>query len=248
VTELFRVDHVTVDLPRADGRLARVLDDVSCHADRGEIVGVVGESGSGKTMLMRAILGLLPPGAQGTTAPPPHPPAAMVFQDPMTSLDPVRRIGYHLVEVVRRHASAHGHARDQAIAALARVGIDDPVRRFRQYPHELSGGMRQRVMIAMALLAEPELLLADEPTTALDVTIQAQILDLIADLRATEGLTVVLVTHDLGVIAGLADRVMVMSAGRVVEEGPVDDIFYAPRHPYTRALLAARPGAPRSRP
>ena len=170
-------------------------------------------------------------------------PVSMIFQDPMTSLNPVRRIGYHLTEVIRRFQGVTGgKARELGIAALDQVGINDPARRFRQYPHELSGGMRQRVMIAMALLARPSLLIADEPTTALDVTVQAQILDLITELRHQTGLAVALVTHDLGVVAGTCDRVAVMCRGRVVEVGTTDEVFYAARHPYTQALLAAAPG------
>ncbi len=170
-------------------------------------------------------------------------PISMIFQDPMTSLNPVRRIGYHLTEVIRRFQGVTGgKARELGVAALDQVGINDPARRFRQYPHELSGGMRQRVMIAMALLAKPSLLIADEPTTALDVTVQAQILDLITKLRRETGLAVALVTHDLGVVAGTCDRVAVMCRGRVVEVGTTDEIFYSARHPYTRALLAAAPG------
>jgi ABC-type dipeptide/oligopeptide/nickel transport system ATPase component len=200
----------------------------------------------------------LDPGSPSATRPPTPPrhpgldpgspratrlPVSMIFQDPMTSLNPVRRIGYHLVEVIRRFQGATGgKAKQLGIDALAQVGINDPARRFRQYPHELSGGMRQRVMIAMALLAKPSLLIADEPTTALDVTVQAQILDLITELRRETGLAVALVTHDLGVVAGTCDRVAVMCRGRVVEVGTTDEIFYDPQHPYTRALLAAAPG------
>ncbi|MDR1808074.1 MAG: ABC transporter ATP-binding protein [Propionibacteriaceae bacterium] len=253
--DLLRLQGLTVDLPHAGG-WRRVLDHVDYRVAAGAAVAVVGESGSGKTMLMRSCLGLLPPGARWTwdaaeidgvdrTRPgAPRPPVAMVFQDPMTSLNPVRRVGYHLAEVIRRTGGTDRRdVRDLATATLAQVGIGDPARRYRQYPHELSGGMRQRVMIAMALLARPKLLLADEPTTALDVTVQAQILDLIAELRATAGLTVVLVTHDLGIVAGTCDRIAVMRAGQIVEEGDVDQIFYDPAHPYTRLLLAARPGA-----
>ena len=272
MTDVLRVAGLSVDIPHRDGVAIRVLHEVDFTVGRGEIVGVVGESGSGKTMLMRAVMGILPERAIRTWSAceldgvdrrvrvsdlrgrkPEAPsvpgggngrlPASMIFQDPMTSLNPVRRIGYHLIEVIRRFQGVTGRrAKQAAIEALDQVGINDPPRRYRQYPHELSGGMRQRVMIAMALLAKPALLIADEPTTALDVTVQAQILDLIADLRRDSGLAVALVTHDLGVVAGTCDRVAVMCQGRVVEEGTADEVFYTARHPYTVALLAAVPG------
>ena len=256
MTDVLRVAGLTVDIPNRAGELVRVLHDVDFTVGRGEIVGVVGESGSGKTMLMRSVIDILPETAvrtwtacevdgvdRATRSPGSRLPVSMIFQDPMTSLNPVRRIGYHLVEVIRRFQGAAGNrAKQLGIEALTLVGINDPARRFRQYPHELSGGMRQRVMIAMALLAKPALLIADEPTTALDVTVQAQILDLITELRREAGLAVALVTHDLGVVAGTCDRVAVMCRGRVVEVGTTDEIFYEPQHPYTRALLAAAPG------
>ncbi|MCA0253104.1 MAG: ABC transporter ATP-binding protein [Actinobacteria bacterium] len=256
MTDVLRVAGLTVDIPNRDGVAVRVLHDVDFTVGHGEIVGVVGESGSGKTMLMRSVVDILPETAirtwtacevdgvdRTTRSRGDRLPVSMIFQDPMTSLNPVRRIGYHLVEVIRRFQGVTGgRARQLGIEALDQVGIDDPARRFRQYPHELSGGMRQRVMIAMALLAKPSLLIADEPTTALDVTVQAQILDLITDLRREARLAVALVTHDLGVVAGTCDRVAVMCRGRVVEVGTTDEIFYDPQHPYTRALLAAAPG------
>lgn len=254
-----QVTNLSVDITAADGAVTRVLDGVDFTVRRGEIVGVVGESGSGKTMLMRSIMDILPRAAtrswdhcevDGITVQDgrrsSRPAISMVFQDPMTSLNPVRRIGFHLVEVIARWQRIKGRAaRQLAVEALERVGIDDPARRFTQFPHELSGGMRQRVMIAMALLARPAVLIADEPTTALDVTVQAQILDLIASLREGEDLAVALVTHDLGVVAGLCDRVAVMRNGRIVEEAGVDDLFHRPQHPYTRELLAAMPGGER---
>jgi peptide/nickel transport system ATP-binding protein len=167
---------------------------------------------------------------------------AMIFQEPMTSLNPVLTIGRQLTEAIRVHyRTSAAEARERAIAALKAVRIGEPERRLRQYPHELSGGMRQRVMIAMAIAGEPKLLIADEPTTALDVTVQAQILELIRDLQATAGTAVILITHDMGVVAEMADRVVVMNGGRMVEEGPVDAIFHAPREDYTRMLLAAVP-------
>ena len=256
MTDVLRVAGLTVDIPNRDGVAVRVLHDVDFTVGHGEIVGVVGESGSGKTMLMRSVVDILPETAirtwtacevdgvdRTTRSRGDRLPVSMIFQDPMTSLNPVRRIGYLLVEVIRRFQGVTGgRARQLGIEALDQVGIDDPARRFRQYPHELSGGMRQRVMIAMALLAKPSLLIADEPTTALDVTVQAQILDLITDLRREARLAVALVTHDLGVVAGTCDRVAVMCRGRVVEVGTTDEIFYDPQHPYTRSLLAAAPG------
>ena len=256
MTDALRVAGLTVDLPTRDGAAIRVLHEVDFTVGRGEIVGVVGESGSGKTMLMRSVVYILPKRAvrsltacevdgvdrRGRTRAD-RLPVSMIFQDPMTSLNPVRRVGFHLIEVIQRfQRTSRPAARRLAIDSLARVGIDHPARRFRQYPHELSGGMRQRVMIAMALLARPSLLIADEPTTALDVTVQAQILDLITGLRRDTGLSVALVTHDIGVVAGTCDRVAVMCRGRIVEEGTTDEVFYSARHPYTRALLAAVPG------
>lgn len=251
-SEALFVQGLSVDITTARDSV-RVLDDVNLTVDTKEIVGIVGESGSGKTMLLRCVMDLLPrsavrtwdacrlAGVDLTTRHPRRLPASMVFQDPMTSLNPVRRIGFHLLEIIARWQRLRGSAaKTLAIDSLERVGIPEPRRRLRQYPHELSGGMRQRVMIAMALLARPQVLFADEPTTALDVTVQAQILDLLSDLRR-DGLTIVLVTHDLGVVAGLCDRVVVMHGGTVVEQAPVDDLFSSPQHPYTRRLLDAMP-------
>jgi ABC-type dipeptide/oligopeptide/nickel transport system ATPase component len=244
---------LSVDIVPRRGPRLRILRDVSLLVGQGETLGVVGESGSGKTMTMRAVLSLLPETAErrwescAVEGAPFDPgvrwPAAMVFQDPMTALDPLRKVGFHLEEVIRRFQPENRRqARDLSVAALEQVGIDDPGRRVGQYPHELSGGMRQRVMIAMALLARPRLLIADEPTTALDVTVQAQILDLVREVKAEEGLSVVLVTHDLGVVAEMCDKVAVMCAGRVVETGTADEVFYDARHPYTVGLLDAMPG------
>ncbi len=237
-----------------------VLEDVSLSVRAGEVLGVVGESGSGKSMLALSIMGLLPSSVRreagairllgddltlGTDA------AwrarrgremAMVFQEPMSSLNPVMRVGAQIDEVLRHRRGMRGaEATRRAIELLERVEIPSPQRRLLAYPHELSGGMRQRVMIAIALAAEPKLLIADEPTTALDVTIQAQILDLLRALQRDTGMALMLITHDLGVIAEIADRVMVLYAGRVAETARVDTLFDAPAHPYTRALLASIP-------
>jgi oligopeptide transport system ATP-binding protein len=246
---------------RTDGQVVRAVDGVSFTVRRGETLGIVGESGSGKSVACLSVLRLVPSppafhpsgsvfhgGRDLLAVPEPElrrlrgDRLAMIFQDPMTSLNPYLRVSRQLTEVLEVHrGAAPAAARAAAIAMLDRVGIPDAGRRIDQYPHQFSGGMRQRVMIAMALLCEPEVLFADEPTTALDVTIQAQILDLIAGLRSALGTAVVLVTHDLGVVAGTTDRVAVMYAGRVVEEGPTAEVFAAPRHPYTRGLLASMP-------
>ncbi len=255
---LLEVDGLTVDLPGRTGGRVRVLEDVSFQVPRGRVVGIVGESGSGKTMLLRSLLDLLPAGADRSwdrvvldgaditsELPRRRLPAAMVFQDPMTSFNPLVRIGGHLTEVAQRFQRL-GRREATALArdALVAVRIPDPDRVLSRYPHELSGGMRQRAMIAMALLAQPELLLADEPTTALDATIQAQILALLRTLQAERALTVLIVTHDLGVVAAVCDDVLVMKDGRIVETGPVDRVFAEPQHPYTKMLLAAAPVAP----
>jgi oligopeptide transport system ATP-binding protein len=234
-------------------------DRVELSIGPGESLGVVGESGSGKTQIFLSVMGLLARNGrsegsirwrgQEILGLPPRrldrirgAGMAMIFQDPMTSLNPYLTVGRQLGEVLEVHKGASAaQARARSLAMLERVGIPEAARRLDQYPHELSGGMRQRVMIAMALLCEPELLIADEPTTALDVTIQAQILDLLAELRRELGMAIALVTHDLGVIAGLTDRVLVLYAGRVVEEAPVEALFAAPRHPYTRGLLRSMP-------
>jgi len=246
---------------RTDGQVVKAVDGISLSVRRGETLGIVGESGSGKSVACLSALRLVP-------APPAFHPSgeiryagrdllrlpereiealrgnrlAMIFQDPMTSLNPYLRVARQLTEVLEVHQGTRpAAARREAIAMLERVGIPDAARRIDQYPHQFSGGMRQRVMIAMALLCRPEVLLADEPTTALDVTVQAQILELIAELQESLGTAVILVTHDLGVVAGTADRVVVMYAGRIVEEGPTGELFADPRHPYTRGLLASMP-------
>lgn len=250
---------------RTRAGLARAVDGVSFTVDRGETVGLVGESGCGKSVTALSIMQLVPEPAgfvaggeillggeniveysfrqkqdlRGDRI-------AMVFQDPMTSLNPVFTIGSQIVETIRRH---QGTCRREAWACaaglLARVGIPQPERRLKEYPHQLSGGMQQRVMIALALSCRPDLLLADEPTTALDVTIQAQILDLIAELQQELNMAVLLITHDLGVVAGAARRVCVMYAGKIVETGRTEDLFSAPRHPYTQALLESLPSRTR---
>jgi peptide/nickel transport system permease protein len=241
--------------------LARTLDGISLTVRPGEVTAIVGESGSGKTMLARSIIGLLPapldPSSSGSIdyggvdlrTLNDHQMRqlrgrriAMVFQDPMTSLDPVQRIGRQLTEPIRLHLGLDkAAARQQAIQLLEQVGVPDPERRLRSYPHELSGGLRQRVAIAIALSCDPDVLIADEPTSALDVTIQAQLLDLLDRLRTERRLAVVLITHDLGVVASRADQVAVMYGGRIVEHAPTRELFAAPNHPYTVALLGAVP-------
>jgi oligopeptide transport system ATP-binding protein len=239
----------------------RAVDGVSFSVDRGETLGIVGESGSGKSVTCYSLMGLVPqpPGRiesgeamfDGTDLLHGSPNQArairgkriaMIFQDPMTSLNPYLRISDQLIEPLLIHEGASKKdALARAIQALESVGINDAARRIHFYPHEFSGGMRQRVMIAMALITKPELLIADEPTTALDVTVQAQILELIKALQREIGMAVIFITHDLGVVSGLCDRVQVMYAGRIVETADVRSIFYSPRHPYTRALQRSIP-------
>ena len=256
---LLEVRALSVDIATPTG-VVRPVEDVSFSVRAGQTLAIVGESGSGKSLTATAIMGLLPPAARATgaawfdgrdllTLPEEQRrhlrggAMAMVFQDPMSSLNPVHRVGDQVAEAILAHRPGVGaaRARDEAVALLTRVGIADPGRRARAYPHELSGGMKQRVMIAMALANTPRLLIADEPTTALDVTVQAAILDLLAKLRAEEGMGLVLITHSLGVVAEVADEVVVMYAAQVVERGRVGDVFARPLHPYTRALLAAVP-------
>ena len=255
---ILTLEHVDVGFATDDGTVSAV-SDVSLSVAAGEIFGLVGESGCGKTTLAMATMGLLPPSAtvsgsvrfQGRELVGLAPEdlrrlrgdrISMVFQDPMTSLDPAFPIGEQIAETITAHRDVQrAQARDRALTLLADVGIPDPGRRYGDAPHRLSGGMRQRVVIATALANEPALILADEPTTALDVTIQSQILDLLRDLRQRLRTTIVLITHDLGVIAHLCDRVGVMYAGQLVEIATVAEIFRSPRHPYTQALLAALP-------
>jgi oligopeptide transport system ATP-binding protein len=255
---LLAVDGLTTRFATPEGEVAAV-SDVSFAIQPGESLGVVGESGSGKTQLFLSIMGLL--AKNGSCAGSARfrgrellglpsrqlndirgVKLAMIFQDPMTSLNPFLRISRQMTEVLVEHRGmSEQDARRRSIELLDQVGIPAARGRFDLYPHEFSGGMRQRVMIAIALLCEPELLIADEPTTALDVTVQAQILELLLQLKRDLGMAIVLITHDLGVVAGLSDRVMVMYAGRIVEEGPVDAIFEAPQHPYTLGLLSSTP-------
>ncbi|MFF8492426.1 ATP-binding cassette domain-containing protein [Streptomyces albidoflavus] len=257
---LLEIDHLSVDF-RLESSVVHAVQDVSLHVHAGETLAVVGESGSGKSATALSVLRLNP-----------SPPCvytggeirfdgrdlltlsekelgrvrgrdiAMVFQDPMTCLDPLQRVGTQVAEVLRLHTGqSRAEARKAALAALDEVGIPDPEVRYRQYPHELSGGLRQRVMIATALVTRPRVVIADEPTTALDVTVQRQILDLLVSLQDKHDMAVVLITHDLAVVAETADRVAVMNKGRVVETGDVLDVFDRPADAYTRRLLAATP-------
>ncbi|WBW49932.1 ABC transporter ATP-binding protein [Peptoniphilus equinus] len=257
MTKLLELQQVSISFFRGKTAL-RAVNNVDLVLHSGEILGLVGESGSGKSLLMKSVLGILPQGAHVTGG---HimfegkdlatlsekaflsirgRRIAMIFQDPMTALNPLRTIGYHVIEVLHRFRSLSGEAaKEVAVELLKDVGIPDPVKRLDQYPHEFSGGMRQRVMIALALAAKPDIIIADEPTTALDVTIQAQILDLLESIRRERGTSIILITHDLGVIASRCDRVAVMYGGRVLERGTVEDIFYEATQPYTQALLSA---------
>jgi peptide/nickel transport system ATP-binding protein len=258
---LLDVRDLSVEFETRKG-VARVLESVSFALDRGQTLGVVGESGCGKSMTALAIMRLIP-------APPGRITAgrvvfegtdlmrlddaemrqirgnrvSMIFQEPMTSLNPVFTVGEQIAEAVRLHQRLDRRAaRERAVGMLEAVGIPAARRRVDEYPHQFSGGMRQRVMIAMALACNPGVLIADEPTTALDVTVQAQIFDLISDLRARTGTAVILITHDMGSIAEMADRVAVMYAGRIVEEGTVAEVLERPLHPYTQGLIACAPG------
>ena len=258
---LLSVEDLVVAFDGDEGEV-RAVDGVSFTVGEGEAVGVVGESGCGKSVTSLAILRLLPepPGrvvsgkvvfAERDLLTLPEREMrkvrgreiAMIFQEPMTALNPVLTVGAQIGEGLRHHLGlGAAEARKKSIELLEKVGIPAPAERIDSYPHQLSGGMRQRVMIAIALACQPKLLLADEPTTALDVTIQAQILDLLRKLRREMGLSIVLITHDLGVVADFVDRVVVMYAGKVIEEAKVEDLFRAPLHPYTRGLLRSVPG------
>ena len=255
---LLTVDRLSVNLQGESGPVALVRD-VSFTLDRRETLGIVGESGCGKTMTALALMGLLPEAARAegrilfdgedlVTADEARLCAlrgdriAMIFQEPMTSLNPVHTVGAQVAEVLRLHrAMGEGEALAEALRLLDLVGIPKARERLSAYPHQLSGGQRQRVMIAAALACRPDILLADEPTTALDVTVQAQILDLIGELVREFGMALVLITHDLGVVGQVTDRVIVMYAGNVVESGPTETIFAKRAHPYTQGLFAARP-------
>lgn len=238
----------------------KAVNDISYSLDYGQVIGIVGESGSGKSVSSYSIMRLIsPPGRvkagsitfdgkdilalsekemqsiRGNEI-------SMIFQDPMTSLNPVFTVGNQLMEVLLKHRKLnHAQAKDCSIEMLKMVGIPNPEKRFSQYPHEFSGGMRQRAMIAMALACEPKLLIADEPTTALDVTIQAQILELMKDLKKKINTSIILITHDLGIISDVCDKVIVMYAGKIVEQAPIDELFYNPKHPYTHGLLRSIP-------
>lgn len=257
---LLQIDDLRTTFQTPAG-LVRAVDGISFAVEKGKVLGVVGESGSGKSVTNLSILRLIPspPGevqakrilfdgidlmklTEGQMRKIRGGRIAMIFQDPMTSLNPFMRVGRQIGEATQIHL---GHdrksARKAAIEAMARVGIPAPERRVDDYPHQFSGGMRQRIMIAMALSCEPDLLIADEPTTALDVTIQAQILELLRKLRDETGMAIILVTHDLGVVAGACDEIIVMYAGRIMERAATEDLFENPRHPYTRALLESIP-------
>ncbi|WP_294186752.1 ABC transporter ATP-binding protein [uncultured Clostridium sp.] len=256
---LLRVDNLKTNFYIKDKKVEAVRG-VSFHVNKGDILGIVGESGSGKSVLMKSVMNILPENAKiedgkvyfnnidissmnkkemknikGKEI-------AMIFQDPMTALNPLKKVGDHLIEVLIRHKGINKKAaKIIALDILKQVGIPMPEKRINQYPHEFSGGMRQRVLIAMALACNPRLLIADEPTTALDVTIQAQILQLLKNLKESKDMSVILITHDLGVVASLCNRVVVMYGGLIMEEGLVDEIFYEAKHPYTKALLNSIP-------
>ena len=256
---LLEVKNLRTHFPTRAG-LVRAVDGVSFYLDRGELLGLVGESGCGKSMTALSVMRLIAkPGkivggeilfddkdllklSDAEMRQMRGDDIAMIFQDPMTSLNPVYTVGEQIAEALRLHRKlSRKQAKQAAIEAMREVAIPDPARRIDDYPHQLSGGMRQRVMIAMALACNPKLLIADEPTTALDVTIQAQILELLDELRKQRELAVLLITHDLGVVAEVADRVAVMYTGRIVEESPVDELFARPKHPYTEGLLQSVP-------
>ncbi len=265
---LLSIERLRMAFPNPGGAPAHAVDDVSLTIDRGQVLGLVGESGCGKSMTALCIMRLVPPpglitggrvvfdGTDLLALPEPAMRAVrgarigMIFQEPMTALNPVLTAGYQIAEALLIHQPiSRRRAWERAVELLGEVGIPEPASRARDYPHQLSGGMRQRVMIAMAIACEPDLLIADEPTTALDVTIQADILDLLCRLRERRGMGILLITHDLGVVAEQADRVAIMYAGRIVEEAPTPELFAQPLHPYTRALLRSMPvlGAHRDR-
>jgi len=261
MSKVLEVENLRISFPDEERRRFYPVDGVSFTLERGRTLALVGESGCGKSLTSLALLRLVPaPGRieagsnirlgetdvlslegdalrhiRGRRI-------GMIFQDPMTSLNPVFTVGDQIAEGVRAHFDvSRAEARQRALRLLQEVGIPDPAERLKAYPHQLSGGMRQRVMIAIALSAEPEILVADEPTTALDVTVQAQILEVLDHLRATRGMAILLITHDLGIVAGRADRVAVMYAGQIVEQAPTDRLFATPSHPYTQGLFASVP-------
>ena len=261
MSRVLEVENLRVTFPAGDGRRVAAVDGVSFSLDQGETLALVGESGCGKSLTSLSLLRLVP--APGRIEPDSSIRLSdtdvlglegdalreirgrrigMIFQDPMTSLDPVFRVGDQIAEGILAHLRvSRREARERAVALLRETGIPDPAARADAYPHQLSGGMRQRVMIAIALAAEPEILVADEPTTALDVTVQAQILEVLDRLRTERGMAVLLITHDLGIVAGRADRVAVMYAGQIVEEAPTAALFAHPSHPYTRGLFGSIP-------
>lgn len=266
---LLTVDELTVTFGGRGRKESRAVDGISFEVDQGQVVGLVGESGCGKSVTSLALMGLLPSKGltiggraefDGTDLFTMSPSArrdlrgsemAMIFQDPLSSLNPVVPIGVQVTEILERHRGMKGEAaRKEAAHLLDRVGIPDPTRRLKEYPHQLSGGMRQRALIAMAVACAPRLLIADEPTTALDVTIQAQILELLKELVDQEGTALLMITHDLGVVAGLCDQVNVLYAGKVVESAGRRELFGQPTHPYAHGLLGSIPrlDAPRGEP
>lgn len=243
---ILSISHLNVFPKNNSSKL--LVNDVSFDIKKGSIMGIVGESGSGKSLSMRSLMHILPENLdwhfstfEFNGIPVKNTdilPISMIFQDPMTSLNPLRTVGFHLLEIIDRYQKNNKNGRETAIKMLEKVGINNPDLRMQQYPFELSGGMRQRIMIAMALLSEPKVLIADEPTTALDVTIQMQILSLILSLQKELNLTIVIVSHDFGVIAGMCDSVTVMYQGQIVEQGFVNEVFENPQHDYTKRLLA----------
>ncbi|MGN6570547.1 MAG: ABC transporter ATP-binding protein, partial [Pseudolabrys sp.] len=259
MTAALQIENLVVEFPSLAGPV-RAVDDVSLTVGEGEVVGIVGESGSGKTVAMLALMGLVPEVARVSAARLAScgrdvqslsererravlgKDVAMIFQEPTTSLNPCFTVGFQIVETLRVHEGMDRKAaRRRAVELLAQVGIPAPEERLDAYPHQLSGGMNQRVMIAMAIACNPKVLIADEPTTALDVTIQAQILNLLLSFQRERGMALVLISHNMAVVADVADRVAVMYAGQVMEERPAGELFRNPQHPYTAALLAARP-------
>ncbi|MGO3321319.1 MAG: ABC transporter ATP-binding protein [Microbacterium gubbeenense] len=256
-TPILEIVGLSVDLPGADGSV-RIVDDVSFTVRAGRTTGLIGESGSGKTMTAMAVIGLLPPGATTTgqiwwkgrdllaldeqkRRQVRGQEIAMIFQDPLAALNPTKTIGTQVGEILRLHGMGRRDAKAAAVELLARAGIPAPHKRVEDFPHQFSGGMRQRAMVALSLAGSPQLILADEPTTALDVTVQARILDLLRSLRDADAMAMVLVSHDLRVMAHVADDLVVMYAGRVVERGSARELLQNPKHPYTRALVNSVP-------